>query len=80
MIFGSHITLHPERYWVRFFGLKDYPPRPIAEAAILPSGTIVVMTEDDGRGRESLWFDPDGSNPKGESVLEIKPDCSRSAE
>ena len=42
--------------WISFdnYGL---PPKKVVEYAILPSGRIVVMTDE-----ESFWFESDGSS------------------
>ena len=42
----------------------DYPPRDVKEFAVMPSGDIVIMTVDDGRGNESLWFNKNWKHPK----------------
>ena len=45
----------------------DLPNTPVVEGAILSSGRIVVMTDQD-----SYWFESDGTSPKGTFLLKVK--------
>jgi len=42
------------------FSYINFPRVKVVEYAFLPSGRIVVMTEQD-----SFWFESDGTSPKG---------------
>ncbi|VVB53320.1 Uncharacterised protein [uncultured archaeon] len=42
----------------------EFSDSQVKELAIMPSGKIVVMVEDNPGYPESLWFYPNGTNPK----------------
>jgi len=53
------------------FSYANLPRCPVVEWAILPSGRIVAMTD-----QESFWFEPNGKSPKGSFLTPWPPNQS----